>query len=98
MCIHVEDQQKKREARLVLQDLILGSRVHLPAVASFPGFPAPEREYVYAWRAWYLFSRDHGVIEEFLKQKGNVLHVIQQTSCSTLGVYDMYSPIARYVW
>ena len=75
----MEDQQKNREARLVLQDLILGSRVHLPAVASFPGLPTPEREYVYAWRAWHLFSCDYDVIEEFLKQKGNVLHVIQQT-------------------
>ena len=55
-CIHAEDQQNKGEARLVLQDLKLGSRVHLPAVASFPGFPAPEREYVYAWREPGIFS------------------------------------------
>ena len=45
----VEDQQEKKEARLVLQDLILGS--HFPAVASFPGLPTPECEHVYVWRA-----------------------------------------------
>ena len=34
-------------------------------VTSFPGFPTPEREYVYAMRAWYmyLFSCEHDVIE-----------------------------------
>ena len=30
-------------------------------IASFPG--SPEREYVYAWKAWYLFSREYGVIK-----------------------------------
>ena len=49
---------------------------------------------VHAWRAWYIFSRDHDVIEigpEFL---GNVLCVIQQNLRSTLGVCDTRSPIA----
>ena len=32
-------------------------------LASFPGSPAPECEYVYVGRAWYLFSRDHDVIQ-----------------------------------
>ena len=34
---------------------------------------------VHTWRAWYLFSRDHDIIEigpEFLEQKGNVLPVL----------------------
>ena len=26
---------------------------------------------------------------EFLEQKSNVLHIVQQTICSTLGVYDI---------
>ena len=55
---------------------------------------------VHAWRAWYIFSRDHDVIKigpEILEQKGNVLRVIQPTLRSTLGVYDIRSPIAIYV-
>ena len=36
-------------------------------IASFPGFPAPEREDVHAARAWYLFSCDHDVIKKFLE-------------------------------
>ena len=55
---------------------------------------------VHAWRAWYIFSRDHDVIKigpEILEQKGNVLRVIQPTLRSMLGVYDIRSPIAIYV-
>ena len=52
---------------------------------------------VHAWRAWYIFSRDHDVGPEILEQKGNVLHVIQPALRSTLGVYDIRSPIAIYV-
>ena len=49
---------------------------------------------VYAWRAWYIFSRDqwHDVIEigpEFLEQKGNVLRIVQPTMRSMLGVYNI---------
>ena len=43
---------------------------------------------------------DHDVIKigpEFLEQKGNVLRVIQPALRSTLGVYDIRSPIAIYV-
>ena len=50
--------------------------------------------------AWYIFSHDHDVIKigpEILEQKGNVLHVIQPALHSTLGVYDIRSPIAIYV-
>ena len=55
---------------------------------------------VHAWRAWYIFSRDHDVIKiepEFLEQKGNILCVIQPALHSTLGVYDIHTPIAIYV-
>ena len=47
----------------------------------------------------YLFSREHDVIEigpEFIEQKGNVRVLFNQL-CSTLGVYDIHSLIARYV-
>ena len=78
--------------------LCLIPKLKLLDLASFPG--TPELEYEYAWRAWYLFSRDHDVIEigpEFLEQKGNVLHIIQPTLRSMLDMYDIHSPIARYV-
>ena len=67
-------------------------------IASFSG--SPEREYVYTGRAWYLFSHEHDVIEigpEFLEQKGNVLSIVQPNMRSTLSVYDICSPTARYV-
>ena len=32
-------------------------------VASFPGSPTPEWEYVYMGRAWYHFSRGHDIIQ-----------------------------------
>ena len=63
-------------------------------IASFPGSPAPERKYMYAGRAWYLFSRDHDVIKigpEFLEQKGNVLCVVHPTMHSTLRVSNVVS-------
>ena len=46
----------------------------------------------HAWRAWYIFSRDHDVIKigpEFSEQKANVLRVIQPALRSTLGVDDI---------
>ena len=45
-----------------------------------------------------FFSRDHDVIgigPDFLERKGDVLRVILQNLCSTLGVYDIRSSIAR---
>ena len=60
-------------------------------IASFPGSPTPEHKHVYARRAGYLSSR--GVIEigpELLKQKGNVVCVVQPTIHSTLGVCDIH--------
>ena len=47
---------------------------------------------VYTWRAWYIFSCDHDIIEigpEFLEQKGNVLRIVQPTMRSMLGVYNI---------
>ena len=52
---------------------------------------------MYMGKVWYLLSRDHDVIKieaEFLEQKGNVLHVVQPTMCSTLSVYDIHTPTA----
>ena len=60
----------------------------------------PGMRNVHVWRAWYLFSRDHDIIKigpKLLEQKGNILHVIQSTLCSTLSVYGIQPPIARYV-
>ena len=57
----------------------------------------PEYEYVYVRRVWYLFYVKHDVIEIGLKQKGNVLCVVQPTMPSTLGVYDIQPLIARYM-
>ena len=57
-------------------------------------------KYTRAWRAGYIFSRDHDVIKigpAVLEQKGNVLRVIQPALRLTLGVYDIRSPIAIYV-
>ena len=54
-----------------------------------------------AWRAWYLFSREHDVIGKWRKvseQTGCVSRISQLTTRSTLGVYDNRPPIARYVW
>ena len=73
-----------------------------PTVASFPGFPAPEREDVHAWRAWYLFSRDQDIIKighEFLKQKVTFcalfnLLCVQHSVCM---IFAPLPPIARYV-
>ena len=45
-------------------------------------------------------TRHHDVIKtvpKFMEQKGSVLHIIQPTSRSTLGVYDIRPSIARYV-
>jgi len=54
-------------------------------LASFPGFSG-------TWtcgrgRAWYLFSREHDKIEEFLEQKGNVFALFNQLSFNTQCVW-----------
>ena len=43
------------------------------------------------------FLRKHDVIKIGPEQKGNILRVVQPTMGSTLGVYDIRRPIARYV-
>ena len=59
----------------------------LRVVVSFPGSPAPEREYT--TRAWYHFSREHGVVKKVYSDlKGNVLHSAHATICSILGGLD----------
>ena len=45
------------------------------------------------WRAGLVsFLRKHDVIEIGLKQKGNILRVVQPTMRSMLGVYDICPP------
>ena len=44
-----------------------------------------------------LFLYKHDIIEIELKQKGNVLCVVQPTMRSTLGVYDIQLLITRYM-
>ena len=72
---------------LIPNVLVLHLNVHLiPCVvlASFPGSPG-------------TFLRKHDVIEIGLKQKGNVLRIVQPTMRLTFGVYDIHSPVARSV-
>ena len=57
-------------------------------------------QYGKAWRAWYLFSREHDVIgkwQKFSEQTGCVSRIVQLTTRSTLSVYDNHPPLARYV-
>ena len=65
-----------------------------------PGFPTPQCN-MYTWgEPWYLFLREHDIIEigpEFLEQKGNVLHVVKLTMRSTLSVYDICPLKAKYM-
>ena len=44
---------------------------------------------MYRRESLVFFLRKHDVIEIELKQKGNILHVVQPTMRSTLGVYDI---------
>ena len=44
---------------------------------------------MYHWESLVSFLRKHDVIKIGLKQKGNVLHVVQPTMRSMLGVYDI---------
>ena len=50
-----------------------------------------------ARRAWYLFSIEHDVIENFPEQTGCVSRIVQLTTRSTLGVYDNCPPLTKYV-
>ena len=44
------------------------------------------------------FLRKHDVIKIGPEQKDNILRVVQATMSSTLGVYDIRPPIARYMY
>ena len=43
------------------------------------------------------FLRKHDIIKIGLKQKGNVLRVVQPTMHSTFGEYDIQPPITRFM-
>ena len=89
-------------------------QVHLEATVvqascttSLASFPVPRPafrrlQYCKAGRAWYIFSREHDVIEKcrakFSERRRYVLRVIQPSTRSTLGEYDSRPPLARYVW
>ena len=52
---------------------------------------------MYRRESLVYFLRKHDVIEIGLKQKDNVLQVVQPTIRSTLGVYDIQPSITRYI-
>ena len=63
----------------------------------------PHLQCIKAERVWYLFSHKHDVIDKWQKipewkGKSYVLHIVQPTTSSTLGVYDSRPPLARYMW
>ena len=45
---------------------------------------------MYRWESLVSFFHKHDVIQMVLKQKGNILCVVQPTMHSTLGVYDIH--------
>ena len=58
-------------------------------------------QYVKVGRAWYLFSREHDVIDKWQKnseRKSEVSGSVQQTTSSTLGVYNIHPLLATYMW
>ena len=44
---------------------------------------------LYRWESLVYFLREHDVIKIGLKQKGNILHVVQPTMRSMLGLGDI---------
>ena len=74
--------------------MAVSCRVNL---ASFPGSSAPERELYTRGEPGIFFLRKHDIIKIGLKQKGNVLRIVQRTMRSTLSVYDIQLPITRYM-
>ena len=61
-------------------------------LASFLGFPALEHEYVYAGRAWYLFSRDHEIGPEFLAKRKAAFCVLFDQICVQCSVCTVFAP------
>ena len=58
-------------------------------------------QYGKAGRAWYVSPHGHYVIDKwpkFSERNSEVLHIVQPTTRSTLGVYDSRPLLARYVW
>ena len=52
---------------------------------------------MYRGESLVSFLRKHDVMKIGPEQKGNVLCVVQATMCSTVGVYDIWPPIAIYM-
>ena len=50
---------------------------------------------MYCRESLVFFLHKHDVIEMGLKQKGNILGVVQPTMHSTIGVYDIQPPITK---
>ena len=63
-------------------------------IASFPGSPGMR---VCVGESLVSFLRKHDVIKIGPKQKGNVFVHCSTSYASTLGVYDIQCPIARYM-
>ena len=81
--------------------------VRCKATYLLAAFPGPAQlfvacmQYGKAGRAWYVSSREHYVIDNgqnFQNKKSEVLHIVQPTTRSTLGVYNSRPPLAKYVW
>ena len=68
----------------------------VPSPTPWPAFR--RLQYGKAGRAWYIFSREHDVIEKFSERRRYILRVIQLSTRSTLGEYNNRPPLARYVW
>jgi len=47
-------------------------------------------------RAWYLFSREHDVIDKWQKNSEQKRCIVQPSVSSTLGVYDSH-PLTSYI-
>ena len=64
-------------------------------VALFLG--SPRMQNMYRRESLVSFLCKHDVIKIGLKQRVNILFVVQPTMCSTLSVYDIHPPITRYM-
>ena len=53
---------------------------------------------MYRGESLVSFLCKHDIIKIGPEQKGNILRVVQPTMSSTLGVYDIRPPIARYMY
>ena len=79
-------------------DCIVGES---PSLIPKPGLAFHCLQYGKAGRAWYLFSREDGIIDKWSKnseQKSKISHIVQRCTSSTLGVYNSCPLLARYMW